>query len=69
MNCLRCGADCGTDPAQICSTCDRWIGHAPAPRPEPDEVEIETRRRENRAKPTRDYPGAEQMMRWQRDYK
>jgi hypothetical protein len=31
--------------------------------------EAETRRRENLQKPTRDYPGAVQMMRWQRDYK
>jgi hypothetical protein len=32
-------------------------------------AEADTRRRENLQKPTRDYPGAEQMMRWQRDYK
>jgi hypothetical protein len=32
-------------------------------------AEADTRRRENLQKPTRDYPGAEQMMRWQKDYK
>lgn len=33
------------------------------------DAEAETRRRENLSKPTRDYPGADQMMVWQRDYK
>jgi hypothetical protein len=34
-----------------------------------DYTEAETRRRENLQKPTRDYPGAVQMDRWQRGYK
>lgn len=66
--CVKCGITVLTYPGDpttgpLCPECWRKTPAAQIL------SEADTRRRENLQKPTRDYPGADQMMRWQRDYK